>query len=98
MKNPSVFAIQERRDNRKGFIENIFKGIDVPVSHSRSVSITDAMKITAKNSEEFCNYYDAGISDEQMKKLWLDGDLVEYSGLIHMAVLSLADEHIGEEL
>lgn len=98
MKSPSVFSIQERRDNRKGFIENIFKGMNVPISHSRSVSITDAMKIVAQNNEEFCNYYDAGINDEQMIALWLDGDLAQYSCLIHKAVLSLADKHIGEEL
>lgn len=96
MKNPSVFAIQERRDNRKGFIENIFKGIDVPVSISKSVSIVDAMKIVANNNNEFSEICE--LEDNQLRKLWIDGDLAKYSGLIHLAVLSLADQYIGEEL
>lgn len=94
----SSMAIQERRDNRKGFIENMIKGFDIPVSFNKTVSITDAMKIVANSNEEFSSLYESEIDDNQMKNLWLNGGLGHYAGLIHLAVLSLADYHIGEEL
>ncbi len=92
-------SIQERRDNRKGFIENVIKGMSVPVSLDVEITIIDAINYASSLPENeklavIMTRYD----DSQLKKMWLDGSMAEFSALIHRAVLSLADQHIGEEL
>lgn len=97
-KKPLKKEVVERRYNRRVFVESIISGRKL-FYQKAEVDIIDAMKLAAcypgfEKIGDIMQKYDA----DQLKSMWLHGVMAEFSGPINRAVLSLADQYIGEEL